>query len=210
MRPVATTDRYDSIRAVSDRVLMELRWGGKPVRQRSYLSELLDIAQGTGRRITAIAALRFQDLRMEQTPQAPYGAIRWPQDSDKEGKEWLAPIGPKVRAALERVLRDRPGIGTAFLFPCPTDPARPLQYTRARAWLLEAERLANLPKQRGSLFHAFRRGWATSRKHLPVTDVAAAGGWKSTATIQRCYQQPDEATMLSVVLGGAELRERKA
>ncbi len=49
-------------------------------------------------------------------------------------------------------------------------------------------------------------GW----KHLPVTDVAAAGGWKSTETIQRCYQQPDEATMLSVVLGGVELREKKA
>jgi hypothetical protein len=43
-----------------------------------------------------------------------------------------------------------------------------------------------------------------------VVDVAAAGGWKSTATIQRCYQQPDEGTMLSVVLGGTELREKKA
>ena len=71
-------------------------------------------------------------------------------------------------------------------------------------------RRAGLPKQRGSLFHAFRRAWATSRKHLPVTDVAAAGGWKSTATLQRSYQQPDQATMLSVVLGGAELREKKA
>ena len=119
-------------------------------------------------------------------------------------------MSPTVRAAVERVLRDRPGIGAAFLFPCPTDPTRSLQYTRARAWLLEAERLAGLTKQRGSLFHAFRRAWATSRKHLPITDVAAAGGWKSTATIQRCYQQPDEGTMLAVVLGGAELREKKA
>ena len=209
-RPVASHDRFEAIRAVSDRVTMELRWGGHVVRQRSYLSELLDIAQGTGRRITAVSALRYQDLRLGETTQAPYGAILWPNDTDKEGREWLAPMSPSVRTAVDRVLRARPGIGSAYLFPSPTDPGRPLQYTRARTWLLEAERLAELPKQRGSLFHAYRRAWATSRKHLPVTDVAAAGGWRSTVTIQRCYQQPDEATMLSVVLGGAELREKKA
>jgi hypothetical protein len=40
--------------------------------------------------------------------------------------------------------------------------------------------------------------------------VAAAGGWNSKETLLRCYQQPDEATMLTVVLGGAELREKEA
>lgn len=85
-----------------------------------------------------------------------------------------------------------------------------MRYSRVRTWLLEAERLAGLPKQRGSLFHACRRAWATARRHLPVTDVAAAGGWRSTVTIQRCYQQPDEATMLTVVLAGAELMEKEA
>ncbi|MGH7514762.1 MAG: hypothetical protein ACREOQ_17790 [Gemmatimonadales bacterium] len=126
-----------------------------------------------------------------------------------------APGGPEVTDSGDRVAalcltRTTPGIGAAYLFPCPTDPGRPIQYERVRRWLLEAERLAELPRQRGASFHAFRRGWATARKHLPVTDVAAAGGWKSTATIQRCYQQPDEGTMLSVVLGGAEPREKKA
>ena len=33
-----------------------------------------------------------------------------------------------------------------------------------------------------------------------------AGGWKCPETLLRCYQQPDERTMLDVVLGGAELR----
>jgi hypothetical protein len=40
--------------------------------------------------------------------------------------------------------------------------------------------------------------------------VAAAGGWKSIQTLTKCYQQPDDATMLAVVLSGAELREKKA
>ena len=74
----------------------------------------------------------------------------------------------------------------------------------------DPEAAASLAPLDGSDFHAYRRAWATARKHLPLKDVAAAGGWKSTVTIQRCYQQPDEETMLSVVLGGAELREKKA
>jgi hypothetical protein len=35
-------------------------------------------------------------------------------------------------------------------------------------------------------------------------------GWKSTQTLLKCYQQADEATMLHVVLGGAELREKES
>ena len=115
-----------------------------------------------------------------------------------------------VRAALERVLRERPGIGAAYLFADPCNPSEPVPYETVRRWLVAAERLASVPRQRGSSFHAYRRGWATARKHLPVTDVAAAGGWKSVETIHRCYQQPDSRTMLTVVLGGAELREQPA
>jgi hypothetical protein len=51
----------------------------------------------------------------------------------------------------------------------------------------------------GSDFHAYRRAWATARKHLSLRDVAEAGGWRSTETLLRCYTQVDEATMLKVV-----------
>jgi hypothetical protein len=136
--------------------------------------------------------------------------IRWPGETDKEGREWWAPITVTVRAALDRVLRERPGLGAAYLFPSPTDPAQPITKDRASTWLIEAEALAELPKLEGGIWHPYRRKWATVRKHLPLTDVAAAGGWKSTETLLRCYQQPDEATMLRVVLGGGELREQQA
>ena len=66
-----------------------------------------------------------------------------------------------------------------------------------------------MPKQKGSLWHAYRRKWATERKHLPDVDVAAAGGWTETSSLKRCYQQADEATMLEVVLGGGQLRESR-
>ena len=126
------------------------------------------------------------------------------------GKEWSAPLHPQAREALDAWLANRPGIGAAYVFPAPKDHTKHVGKERASNWLREAEQLAELPKQSGSLWHAYRRGWATSRKHLPDVDVAAAGGWKSTETLRRCYQQPDEASVRRVVLERVELREEQA
>ena len=178
-RAVASTGRYEAVRAVADQVTMEVRWDGPRRRQRSYLTEILDLATGTGRRITAICSLRAEDLRLHPTSAAPHGAIRWPAGTDKMGRETIVPISPEVRSALLRIL------------------------------LRRAEGLAKLEPQEGSAFHAYRRGWATARKHLPLPDVAAAGSWKGTVALQRSYLQPDEQTMLTVVLSGAELRDVK-
>ena len=76
--------------------------------------------------------------------------------------------------------------------------------------LAQAEKLAKLPHLERGGWHAFRRKWATERKHLPNVDVAAAGGWAGTETLVRCYQQADDATMLAVVLGAGQRREKQA
>ncbi|MCK5412147.1 MAG: hypothetical protein KAJ67_08630, partial [Gemmatimonadetes bacterium] len=70
-----------------------------------------------------------------------------------------------------------------------------------------AEKLAGLEPQRGTLWHAYRRLWASARKDLPDVDVAQAGGWSSLEALKLSYQQPDDATMLRVVTHQAELRE---
>lgn len=207
-RAVASTDRYEAVRAVADQVTMEVRWDGPRRRQRSYLTEILDLAAGTGRRITAICSLRAEDLRLQPAPAAPHGAIRWPAGTDKMGRETIVPISPEVRSALLRVLEGR-GLQGGYLFPCPTSADRPVTKTLAGKWLRRAEALAKLEPQEGSAFHAYRRGWATARKHLPLPDVAAAGGWKGTVALQRSYLHADEQTMLTVVLSGAELRDVK-
>lgn len=206
LRPVATQDRFEAIRKVSDQVMMDVRWNGKREEQRSYLSELLDLANGTGRRLSAICGLRFQDLRLSE---GPHGSIRWPADTDKGGRETIVPIGPDVRKAVNRILAERPGLGSAPLFPKPTDPSEPITSHLASKWLRKGEELAEVEPQKGSLWHAYRRKWATERKHLPDVDVAAAGGWKETTSLKRAYQQADSETMLKVVLGAGELREAK-
>lgn len=205
---MATQDRFEAVRAKSDEHTFEARWTGKRTKVRSHLSELLDIVNGTGRRISAVCALRFGDLRMERTKSAPFAAICWPADTDKTKRETLVPISGNVRAALDRVLHERPGIGQAPLFPAPGDTTVPMSRHLADKWLREGERMAGLEPLRGGLRHPYRRKWATERKHLPDKDVAASGGWKSTLTL-KLYQQPDEATMLHVVLGGGELRAAK-
>jgi integrase len=206
-RPVATQDRYEAVRGQSEKVTMEARWDGKRRTQRSYLSELLDIVNGTGRRISAVCALRYDDLKLDQ---GPHGAIRWRADTDKSGRETVVPISEAVRRALNRVIAERPGVGATYLFPSPKDPASPVRRELASDWLRRAEHLAQVPRLKGGQWHPYRRKWATERKHLPDVDVAAAGGWAELDSLKRAYQQADDATMLKVVLEGGELREKQA
>ena len=70
-------------------------------------------------------------------------------------------------------------------------------------WVRRAERRAGLPKLRGSTAHAYRQLWASERKNLPDVDVAAAGGWKDTRSLQTSYQEADPASVLNAVLHGS-------
>jgi hypothetical protein len=83
----------------------------------------------------------------------------------------------------------------------------PIRYELASDWLRQAERLAGLDKQKGGVWHPYRRMWATERKHLPDTDVAAAGGWSDTASLKQSYQHADPETMYQVVTSPRELRD---
>jgi hypothetical protein len=74
-------------------------------------------------------------------------------------------------------------------------------------WLAHAERKAKLPKLAGGLWHPYRRKWATERKHLSITDVAAAGGWQDTATLLTCYQQPTNDALLAVMSEERKVRD---
>jgi integrase len=207
-RPVATHDRYEALLKVADQVTMEIRWSGKREKRRSYFRELLVLCHETGRRISPVSQLRFEDLRLEKTKEAPYGGIVWPGDSDKTDTEYVAPLSPAAREAINSILRDR-GIGGTYLFPKPTDPNKPIDKDYANALLKRAETLANLPHLQHGGYHAYRRKWGTERKHLPDADVMAAGGWSDPRSLKEAYQHADPQTTLNVVLNRKELREVK-
>jgi integrase len=206
-RPVATHDRVDALRPHLAAPRMEVIWGKKRRKVETYLPEIFEIVVGTGRRISAVCGLRQEDLELERTPKTPHGAITWPEDTDKMDRRWRCPISAPVRAALEAALRKRPRVGPGPLFPAPRSAEKPVRYELASEWLQEAEEAAKLTPQQGTLWHAYRRLWASARKDLPDVDVAQAGGWASLEALKLAYQRPDDATMLRVVEHDAELRE---
>jgi hypothetical protein len=77
----------------------------------------------------------------------------------------------------------------------------------ARHLLVRAEARAELPHVDRGAFHAYRRLFASERKHLPDVDLMRAGGRRDLATMKRSYQQADPATTLRVIENEPETRE---
>ena len=109
------------------------------------------------------------------------------------------PISEVARAAIDRQRERFPAIGRAPLFPAPNDPTQPIKIHAVRRWLRLAEDEVGLKPLQGSLFHAYRRKWASERQHLPDVAVRDAGGWVQADTMKRCYQQADEEQMYEAV-----------
>lgn len=154
---------------------------------------LIVLIATTGRRLGSVLGLQWSDIDLEQC------TIHWRAELDKGRRTWLSPLPAAAADALTaryQALGSRAG---TCVFPAPKNPDASATRYLAAGWLRRAYRLAGVEKQRGSLWHAFRRKWATERKHYPVTDVAAAGGWRDINTLLTCYQHPDSDTMRAVV-----------
>jgi hypothetical protein len=76
-----------------------------------------------------------------------------------------------------RVFLRAMGVISEWVFPAEEDPGTPMDRFLFEKWLLAAEEAVKLSKLDGGLWHPYRRKWASERKHLPLRDVAAAGGW---------------------------------
>lgn len=159
------------------------------------LHPLIVVAWRTGRRLSAILALRWDDVDFEK------GTVRWRAEHDKIRQTWVIPAHPDVLRELRGLRATPPAIGSVLMFPHPQRRRHrggPVTRHLAAYWLKEAFQRRKIAKPKGGLWHMFRRAWATERKDLPLKDVAAAGGWRDTGTLLR-YQQPDESTLRAVV-----------
>jgi integrase len=180
---------------------------------------LLDVASGTGRRISAILGLRWADVLFKPEeawakckdldPQTDWlvedfanGGIRWyaGRGTNKKRRDHVSPIPTAVKTALLLWQRKSLSIGgSTFVFVAPSDRGQPLERHLAKKWLAKSERLAELPHQAQRGWHGFRRRWATKRKHFPLKDLAAAGDWRDVGTPLKNYQQSDRAARLAVI-----------
>lgn len=141
-QPVATEALYQAIRPIAAEHQMEIRWNKSRERQRSYLLDLIDIANGTGRRITAICGLKHGDVDLTPRDGAPYGTLFWSAEYDKMDNEGVVEIDPVTREAVQRAIENCPGpkSDSDFLFPRPGSTEEPLTKDLACKWYRRAER----------------------------------------------------------------------
>ncbi|MDQ6872753.1 MAG: tyrosine-type recombinase/integrase, partial [Gemmatimonadota bacterium] len=195
-QPVATWDRYEATIAAMQKLRSEsesdddrLRW----VR----LEFALFLAERTGKRVGSIRQLRWEDFDCARC------VVSWRAEADKKGYDWTVPMPTDFFDAVRGFQREIGAIaGHVF-----AEFDGIMDRHAFEKGLRSAEKKAKLPKLDGSLWHAYRRKWATERKHLPLKDVARAGGWKDVNSLLG-YQQADDASVLVVTSSTLKLRER--
>lgn len=187
-RAVATWERYLATREA----ITALQASSKDDADRRKWLKLalaLILAEATGRRLGSIRQLRWEDIDFSTR------TIRWRAEADKKKREWTVRIPQPLADELRSFRLKLGGVFGGLMFPSAGDVSMPVRRDVFDRWLRAAEVKAELPKLDGSLWHAYRRAWATARKDLPLKDVAEAGGWSEVGTLLRCYQQPDDDTM---------------
>jgi integrase len=225
LRPVATYDRYLSIREAAGLVLMEARKGDPDARlivvgmghygraktlapckkwmKRSYLPELIELVEQTGRRVSAVCRLQYDDVVRSR---GVITALRW--RPFKQEDESVVPVSDATRETLERILRERPGVGSSPMFASSRNPSKPITRWIAADGHVEAEIAAEVEHLNGGNFHPYRRKWSIERKHLPTMDVMYASGRKDERSLKESYQLPDDETVLAVVNEPKKLMSR--
>lgn len=198
-RPLATWERFQTTRVAIQ--TLQVATESEAERTRWTRIELaLVLAEATGRRLGSIRQLRWEDIDFQRP------TIRWRAEADKKRREWVIPVPASLLEELKQFRRKLGAVG-GWLFAAEHNPEQPMDRHLFDKWLIVAEGAANLPKLEGGLWHPYRRKWATERKGHSVKDVAAAGGWQHTETLLKCYQQPDNETLLAVMSEERKLRE---
>ena len=190
-RPVETYDRYLKLMTVAG----DVDW---------RLPAALTLAESTGQRINSILMLRRADIDFSR---APHGWLRFSAEYQKNGREHWVPLTERCREVLVAHLERLPHTAEGWLFPGERKLSKPVCLSVMSKLLRNAYEYCSLKPFKGGLWHPFRRKWATERKHLPLKDVAEAGGWLDPVTLLKCYQQPDEETLVDVVLNAPKLYE---
>ena len=188
IRPMIDTDTVEKLMAVADRV--------SPL-----MSLLITLMDSTGRRLSSVLGLRWDDFDFEKE------TVTWRPELDKKRRKWVVPMPKKAKQALLAFRVEHPAIGSALVFPMVNDPTKVVTRHLASDWMHRAYRYAGIERQKGGLWHPFRRKWATARKDYPLRDTMAAGGWEDEPTAMK-YQQPDEATLRELIDNPKPLKKR--
>jgi integrase len=174
-RPIVNASQYDALLAASREI-------------HNLFGVALIVIHETGHRIGAVRLLRWTDIDLERQ------LVRWRGENDKIGFEHETWLTPAAVEALQTARRSQAVI-SEWVFPAPSDPAKPISRHLLRDWWQRGQALAKLPTELGRGWHSLRRQFATEMKSAPLKDLCALGGWKSPQTVLTCYQRADSASM---------------
>lgn len=175
-RPRMSEERYQAMLAVAATVHPDFHLA-------------LVLGHETGHRLSSIRQLWWSDIRWDDA------MVRWRGEADKEGTAHQTPLTPAAVDALRAARVRSSAVGDVWIFAESHGGVSPRSRSTFAKWWHEAEGLAGLEREPRLAWHSLRRQFATELKDTPLTDLAALGGWNSTATILTCYQQPDVDTM---------------
>lgn len=181
------TEHVDRAREQAAELANRLIRGENPTAQVT-LGALIDLFE---REVVAVMTPRHQEDTMATEGEATRSHLvaRGPRQGEARLAHSGAPRGPRrPGGAAPRAARGGRCAGVSVREGRDAAGGPPPRHTLAAPW------------------HPFRRGWATSRKHLPLKDVAEAGGWKDTTTLVKCYQQVDPETLAAVVMNDRPVR----
>jgi integrase len=199
-QPAATWERY----AATVKAIRQLRDQAEDdeARVRWTRMELaLYLAERTGHRLGSVRQLRWEDFRFDRS------TVFWRAEADKKGYEWEIPMPADYFEEVRRLQRELGAVG-GYLFAAQRSRDGIMDRHLFDKWLRVAEKKAGLPKLDGGSWHPYRRKWAIERKHLPLRDVAAAGGWKDVSTLLEVYQAADPESVLAVTSETRKLHDR--
>src|SRR3989441_9433334 len=121
IRPLIDAETVEKLMAVADRVS-------------ALLPLLITLMDSTGRRLSSVLGLRWDDFDFEKR------TITWRAELDKKRRTWVVPMPKLAEQALLSFRAAHPAIGTALAFAMDRAPMTPVNRHLASDWLLRAYR----------------------------------------------------------------------
>lgn len=179
---------------------------------RGFLTSLLMLARGSGRRKASLLGVRVGHVLLTKDQvrrqllelgwpedwanEWPYGGIYWDPKFDKEGYSRVTPMAKRLHDQLRAYIA---GLGSidpdALLFHAPSDPNKLVTSQQMWKWFRQIERVArahgeDLPSLKGGAWHPHRRQWRSERAgYFDDKLVALVGGWKEFKNAHEAMQQ---------------------
>jgi hypothetical protein len=207
VRAFATYERFEQVMNAIRRLRRQamLAQNTTELRRLQFVELALVIVEATGRRIESVSLLRRDDFTLNAELDFKNAFVRWRPENDKTSHAQDYPLPQSVARRVHALLEEREIVDAGLCFPKVYDAMRSVSPDELTVWFRDLEASIGLPKLPRGVWHPYRRKWSKERKHLPATDVMAAGGWKDIKTFMDSYNEPDMDTMRRV----AEDPERK-